>query len=156
MKGIALVLRALYDGERGLEQSLLTVADRHGADHEVHHVATDIARWSHDHAERVARAAESHGLHLPETAPLTPRRQAPAPDDAAADPGVLLLLDLRELHLAAAKNALDWQMLSQAAQAAGESGLVDLAAECRPQTVRQMSWTDTMLKTLSPQLLTSL
>jgi hypothetical protein len=47
-------------------------------------------------------------------------------------------------------------MLAQAAQASRDGGLLDLAAACHPQTLRQMRWTNTMIKNLSPQLLTSL
>jgi hypothetical protein len=45
-------------------------------------------------------------------------------------------------------------MLAQVAQAAKDTDLLDLAAACHPQTLRQLRWTNTMIKTLSPQLLT--
>ncbi|NUP38990.1 MAG: hypothetical protein HOY76_18725 [Streptomyces sp.] len=37
-----------------------------------------------------------------------------------------------------------------------DDDLVSLAAACHPQTLRQMRWTNTMIKELSPQILTSL
>ncbi len=43
MNGIALILRTLHDGEQHLSDDLLTVAERHRTEHEVHHVATDLA-----------------------------------------------------------------------------------------------------------------
>ncbi|WP_369170898.1 hypothetical protein AB5J49_25070 [Streptomyces sp. R28] len=151
MSGIPSVLRALYDGERALEQNLLATAERHPAEHEVHHVATDLARWSHEQAERIARAAEPHGLHLsgPEG-----RRPSHALDEPP-DPDLRLLNDLRTLHLAATGNSLDWEMLAQAAQATGDGHLLALASACHPQTLRQLRWTNTMIKTLAPQLLSS-
>jgi hypothetical protein len=163
VNGITIVLRTLHDGERGLEQKLLAAAARHHAEHEFHHVATDVARWSHEHAARIARAAEPHGLRLPgpadhpEPGPLTARKEtAGRALGRQRLPGLLLLRDLRDLHLAATENSLGWEMLAQAAQATQDTDLLELAAACHPQTLRQLRWTNTMIKTLSPQLLTSL
>jgi hypothetical protein len=157
MNGIPTVLRALYDGERALEQDLLSTAARHPAEHEVHHVATDLARWSCVHAERLARAAAPHGLLLPDPAvPRTQGQRTERPSHAVekpSEPGLRLLGDLRALHLAATANSLHWEMLAQAAQATGDSRLLELTTDCHPQTLRQMRWTNTMIKTLSPQLL---
>lgn len=47
-------------------------------------------------------------------------------------------------------------MLAQAAQATRDDGLLALASACHPQTLRQMRWTNTMVKELSPQILVSL
>ncbi|MFJ8632358.1 hypothetical protein [Streptomyces sp. NPDC093568] len=165
MSAVPAVLRVLHDGERALERELLATAGRHPAEHEVHHVATDLARWSHEHAERIARAAEPHGLHWPEPAadashdgrpglPLMSERPA-RPGGEPAGPDLGLLDDLRGLHLAATDNSLSWEMLAQAAQATGDGDLLALASTCHPQTLRQLRWTNTMLKTLAPQLITS-
>jgi hypothetical protein len=70
--------------------------------------------------------------------------------------GLLLLRDLRELHLAAAENSLYWEMLGQVAQARRDGELLAVVSACHPRTLRQMRWTNTMIKNLSPQLLTSL
>ena len=164
MNGIPIVLRALHDGERELERQFLAAADRHSGEHEFHHVAKDIARWSHEHSERIAHAAAPHDLHLPgpmdhpEPGPLATLREPPLGRsvDRQPPPGLLLLRDLCGLHLAATENSLNWEMLAQVAQAARDTGLLDLAADCHPQTLRQLRWTNTMIKTLSPQLLTSL
>ncbi|MFC9316596.1 hypothetical protein ACFTWR_19825 [Streptomyces nigra] len=157
MSAVPTVLRALYEGERAMERKLLETAARDAAEHEVHHVAIDLARWSHEHAERLARAAEPYGLCLPAPPEGLPgpgerrERAVRALDDARS--GLDLLNDLRALHLAATGNSLDWEMLAQAAQAEKDTGLLDLATACHPQTLRQMRWTNTMIKTLSPQLL---
>jgi hypothetical protein len=44
-------------------------------------------------------------------------------------------------------------MLAQHAQAAHERDVLALAGRCHPQTMRQIRWTNTMIKTLSPQVL---
>ncbi|GAA2273106.1 hypothetical protein GCM10010415_45240 [Streptomyces atrovirens] len=46
-------------------------------------------------------------------------------------------------------------MLAQAAQATRDQELLELVSSCHPQTLRQMRWTNTMIKVLSPQLLVS-
>jgi hypothetical protein len=49
--------------------------------------------------------------------------------------------------------SVDWELLAQGAQAAREPELLDLAAQCHPGTLRQLRWTNAMLKVLSPQIL---
>lgn len=156
MNGIAWALRALHHGEEDLAQELLAAAGRHRAEHEVHHIATDLAGWSFTHVRRLAEAAAAHGLTLDgapgDPDPYPARHPAPAPADSPA--GLLLLTDLRELHVAAARNSLHWEMLAQTAKAARDQDLSALAASCHPQTLRQMRWTNTMIKNLCPQVLT--
>ncbi|MFF4366786.1 hypothetical protein [Streptomyces sp. NPDC001594] len=162
MDGIGLTLHALHHGERGLAHDLEVVAERHRTDHEVHHVAKDLVRWSEEHCRRIAEAGRPYGLDLdgpagsPTSALVSALREKPT---EALGPrpraGLLLLSDLRALHLAAAGNSLYWEMLAQAAQAAREPRLLELATACHPQTLRQMRWTNTMIKDLAPQLLTS-
>ncbi|OWA19108.1 hypothetical protein B9W68_00930 [Streptomyces sp. CS227] len=163
MNGIQLALCTLHHGERHLADELLAVADRHRTEHEVHHVATDVAAWSREHVRRLTEAAADHGLDPDDPANATgdgmlatPRHKAAGPSDHSPDPGPLLLRDLSDLHLAATHNSLCWEMLAQAAQAAKNTGLLGLASSCHPQTLRQMRWTNTMIKNLSPQILKSL
>ncbi|MFC8869281.1 hypothetical protein ACFUAC_16710 [Streptomyces sp. NPDC057148] len=163
MNGITLTLRTLHRGERHLAHDLVTVAERHRTEHEVHHVATDLAGWSREHVRRLAEAAADHDVKLgdpPDTSPeglfATLRKKASEAVVHRPEPGLLLLRDLRELHVAAAENSLHWEMLAQAAQASRNSGLLGLASACHPQTLRQMRWTNTMIKNLSPQVLNSL
>jgi hypothetical protein len=47
------------------------------------------------------------------------------------------------------------EMLAQVAQATKDERLLGLATDCHPETLRQVHWTNTMLKELSPQLLSS-
>lgn len=164
--GLEYALDRLHAGETRLHASLLRVADRHRAEHELHHVARDLAAWSAEHVGLLADAAAEHGLQLD-----------PALDDEADEPsgpvqqlrsglaqlagrspapGVLVLEDLRELHLQAADNSLRWEMLAQLAQAARYADLVTLCGRCHPQNLRQLRWTNTMIKIQSPQILTSL
>ncbi|WP_327720991.1 hypothetical protein OG381_40785 [Streptomyces sp. NBC_00490] len=162
MNGIAHTLRALHDGERALERDLRATAERHRTDHEVHHVASDLARWSRRHSALLAETGRHYGLDLdgpkddPSPGALAALREKAA-DALGRRPGagLLLLQDLCDLHLAASRNSLHWEMLAQAAQVTRDERLLDLAGDCHPRTLRQMRWTNTLIEELSPQLLTS-
>jgi len=159
VNGVRIVLRALHRAEQHLVDQLTTVSECHRAEHEVHHVATDLAAWSDEHARRLADAAADRGLDL--TGPPEPADGGVAapPREAwggSPEPGLVLLDDLRHLHLAATDTSLSWVVLAQAAQARRDAGLLALTAACHPQTLRQIRWTTTLIKTLSPQILTSL
>ncbi len=162
MNALALTLRTLHHGERHLEKALMAAAERHRTEHEIHHVATDLARWSHEHGARLADTGHHYGLDLsgppddPTPGPLaTLRAKAAEAMGRRPEPGLLLLHDLLDLHLAATRNSVHWEMLAQAAQAGRDPRLLALASDCHPQTLRQIRWTNTMIKQLSPQVLTS-
>ena len=156
-----LALRELHRAERSLAAQLRAVADRHAADHEVHHVALDLARWSDQHVSAVARAAAAEGLRLSGEPRHTPepvselRRTLSQLVGRRPEPGLLLLADLRRLHRAAAGVSVDWELLAQGAQAAENTDLLALAQRCHPETLRQLRWTNAQLKVLAPQILTS-
>ncbi|MDQ0797841.1 hypothetical protein [Streptomyces sp. B1I3] len=162
MNGTALVVRALHHGEEHLARRLTAVGERHRTEHEVHHVSADLAAWSREHVQRLADIAGAYGLDL--DGPAEPGRgPVPAPRETVTGtagrwsaPGLLLLRDLRDLHLDAAENSVHWEMLAQVAQASRDSGLLELVSSCHPRTLRQMRWSNTMLKNLSPQILTSM
>lgn len=167
MNGITLTLRALHHGEGQLAKELVSVAERHITEHEVHHVAKDLVLWSNEHCQRLADTGRHYALDLegPSTKSLSKSSSGLIPSlrekTAEAighrpEPGLLLLRDLRVVHLAATGNSLYWEMLAQAGQAAKDKRLLELAAACHPQTLRQMRWTNTLIKNLAPQVLTSL
>lgn len=161
MNGVHLVLRALYHGERRLEKDLLAAGERHRTEHEFCHVAVDLAGWSHEHGVRLAETGRHHGLDLPPHGPPAYGLRSALREVAAGtlvhrfEPGLLLLHDLHDLCLSASGNSLHWEMLAQAAQATRDTRLLELASSCRPRTLRQVHWAHTMIRNLSPQLLTS-
>lgn len=163
MNGITLTLRALHHGERQLAKELVVVAERHSTEHEVHHVAKDLVTWSNEACVRLAETAGHYGLTLDGPAHTSTSGLMPTIREKTAEamghrpePGLLLLKDLRDIHLAAVGNSLYWEMLAQAGQATKDTRLLDLATSCHPRTLRQMRWANTMIKNLSPQVLTSL
>jgi hypothetical protein len=158
---LGLVLRELHRSETGLARDLLAAADRHKSDHEIFHVARDIAGWSKTHVRRIAEAGHNHGVRLnPE-----PRWELPVVGGLAQragtalrsrpETGLLLLADLRRLHRKAAGVSLDWELLGQAAQAMRKPDLLELAQSCHPQTLRVMRWANAHLKVVSPQVIAS-
>lgn len=143
------VIRELYEAEVALAHDLEVVAGRHRAEHEVHHVALDLAGWSREHVRRLADLAASRGIDLPE------ERKHAAEPVTHDDQSVQLLADLRGLHRATAGVSLDWELLAQGAQAVKDTHLLKVASSCHPRTLRQLTWTNGMLKQLSPQVLAS-
>ncbi len=162
MDGIQYALRRVHDGEQDAASQLATLADRHRTDHEVHHVARDLAVWSLDHVAQVARTAEQFDLRLDETVERPNRLTGDVREKLATavgrrpEPALVLLEDMTKLYLRVAENSLAWEMLAQISQARRAAELVELGKRCHPQTLRQVRWANTMVKTLSPQVLAAL
>jgi hypothetical protein len=156
-----LALRELHRSEKGLAADLLKVADRHKVDHEIYHVARDLARWSQQYVHELAEIGKRYGLKLDDDPEedsgllATVRAKASELVGRRPEPGLLLLADLRHLHRVTAGVSLDWELLAQGAQAAKDTELLALAKRCHPQSLRQMRWANAMLKVLSPQILAS-
>ena len=155
---IGLALRELHRGERKLARTLSTLAARHITDHEIHHVALDLAGWSQDHLRELSAAAARYGVDLNATPRTTPRT-APVQERIGEllgrrpGPALLLLVDLRHVHRVAAGVSVDWELLAQGAQAVRDHDLVARTKHCHPQTLRQLRWANAMLKVLAPQVL---
>lgn len=156
-----LAVRELHHSKKFLADELLHTADRHKADHEVYHVARDLARWSQQHVHALASLSRRYGMNVNEdpeedsdllggthikTSELIGHRP---------EPGLLLLADLRHLHLLAAGVSLDWELLARGGQAAQDPTLLALARRSHQQSLRQMRWANATLKVLSPQILVS-
>lgn len=148
MNGMQYALHRVHSAETALTRDLLRIADRHPAEHEVHHVAWDLAGWSKTHVRLVAQHASRYGLEL---AAVVEHDRV----EATAVPAALLE-DVAELYLRASEVSLGWELLAQIAQAQQERELMDLTTDCHPQTLRQIRWANTTLKTISPQALCSM
>ncbi|MFD7310462.1 hypothetical protein [Promicromonospora sp. NPDC059942] len=156
---IGVVLRDVYWSETDLADDLLRLADRHRADHDVFHVARDVAVWSRRHAQDVAAIAPDYGAEV-DGRPGSPAGSAApearrGPLAGTDDPSLVLLRDLRGVYLAATGVAADWQMLAQAAQGVRHAELLDLAERCRAETQRQARWANGKLKESATQALVS-
>jgi hypothetical protein len=155
---IGLLLRELHDAENALAHHLMVVSDRHRADHEVYHLARDLAGWSHRHIRALAEAGPAYGADLDpvgpgEISPVAKMRERASELAGRHGQAELLLRDLRKVCTEATGVAADWEMLAQAAQALNDQDLLRLAATCRPDSVRQARWAQAKLKEASPQIL---
>lgn len=159
MNRINALLHDLHDSEAGLAGLLLHVADRHRADHEVFHVARDLAGWSADHLRELTRIGHERGLDLdpeppdPDTLLARVRQKAGALLGRRSEVGLLLLVDLREVHVRAAGVSVDWVMLGQVAQSLRDQELLDLTSRCHPETLRQLRWANATIKVSASQIL---
>jgi hypothetical protein len=156
---IATVLRELHSRENDLAHHLLIVSERHKADHEVYHLARDLATWSQRHVTSLAEAGRDYDLRLdPEPegdATLSERLREKGGEllGRHKESGLLMLHDLREIYTAASGISVDWEMLAQAAQARKDESLLRLARRCHPDTLRQIRWANAKLKESAPQIL---
>lgn len=155
-----MAIRELHRSERKLAHELNVVAARHHSDQDIHHLAHDMAGWSQQHLNGLAEHGRHYGLCLsaePRTGAITGFVQSRLSGMLRhrPEPGLVLLADLRRIHRVAAGVSLDWELLSQGAQAGKDSELLSLATRCHPETLRQMRWANAMLKELSPQVLMS-
>ncbi|MHC6591256.1 hypothetical protein [Arthrobacter sp. C152] len=156
-----LALEELHRSENDLAHHLLTISERHKVDHEIYHLARDLARWSQQHVRDIASMARNYGEDLdPEPrgeAGLmeTLREKGSEMVGRRPETGMLLLRDLRELYLMACGVSADWELLAQAAQGNKDKELLALAEACHPQTIRQMKWANGKLKESATQILVS-
>jgi hypothetical protein len=157
---LGLAIGRVRDDEAELARQLGRVGERHHADHDVFHMSRTLAGLHHGNLEALQPFGERYGAEVdPSDAelgrgPLSRMREATA-DLVGRRPeaGLLLLRDIRDLHLHYAAASIDWVMLGQAAQVARDRELLETVAQCHAQTLRGMRWTVTHLKVVSPQVL---
>ena len=157
---IGLAIAELADAEERLASELERAAERHKADHDVHHLGSTLAAISRAHVEELAALGKRDdagveadgsssagvlGALREKASELTGRRE---------EAGLLLLRDLRELFLLASDVSIGWTMLGQAAQAARDAELLELVSRAHPDTLRQLKWVTTRVKQAAPQVLT--
>jgi len=156
---VGMAIEELHRVENDLVAALLNLADQQKVDHEIFHVARDIAGWSREHVGELARVGRAYGLDLdaePEDEPSLLARVKQKGSELTGrfhEPGLLLLADLRHVHRTAAGASLDWEILAQTAQALKDTDLLDVAQRCHPETLRQMRWANAKLKETAAQVM---
>jgi hypothetical protein len=148
--------------EQDLADALLKLGERHKSDHDAYHLTRMLERWSQTHLAALQPFAERYEADIDDartgegSGPLAGLRENGAElTGRRPEGGLLLLRDVRQLHLLAAAASIDWTILGQAAQAAKASDLLDCVSRCHPETLRTLRWTVTKLKESAPQALTS-
>lgn len=154
---VGAAIEELHRSENDLAGALLNLSDQQRTDHEIFHVARDIARWSQEHVRELARVGHDYDLDLdpdPEDEPRLVARLKQKGAEAVGrhhEPTLLLLADLRHVHRVAAGVSLDWEVLAQTAQAMQDTELLAVAKDCHPETLRQMRWADAKVKETAAQ-----
>lgn len=154
------LLRVLHGAENDVAEDLLRLGERHETEHEVYLLTRDLARWSHEHVRLIAEEAARVGVQLDEEGkepgPLSLVREKVAEwVGRRPEPGLLLLRDLRRIHLDCVGLSVDWELLAQTAQGIKDDELLALAQRCHPDTLRQARWANSMIKVISPQIMSS-
>jgi len=156
---IGIVLKDLHHDENELCQTLLRVADKHRADHEVYYVGRDLAQWSARHVREIAAIASEFGEDLDPSADSSPsvvdqaRRWVSERSARTSEMELVMVRDLREVYLRASSVLTDWEMIGQAAQAIVHDELLALATACQTDTKRQATWANSKIKESSTQAL---
>jgi hypothetical protein len=155
-----LAIAAVVDTEMALAERLRTLGERHKADHDVYHLTRTLRIIATDNLDALAPFAERYGAEPSSTKHdnrLLGRAREKASEVLGRRPegGLLLLRDLRELHLLYAAASIDWVILAQGAQAAQHAELLKAVTHAHAQTLRGLKWTVTRIKTAAPQVLTS-
>jgi hypothetical protein len=156
-----MAIQDVHSAEAGLVDELLKVGERHRVDHDVFHLTRTLAERGRERMRALEPHAERYGAKLDgdpgdgRGVLSTLREKGSELAGRRAESGLLLLRDVRKLHLLAAEASIDWTMLGQGAQAAKDQDLLATVTECHPETLRALKWTTTKLKEAAPQVLTS-
>jgi len=152
------LLHALHGAENDVAADLAALGERHRTEHEIWHVTRDLAEWSREHVRLLADHAGRRGLSLDQDAdgssPLSTVREKVAElVGRRPEAGLLLLRDLRQIHLDCVGVSVDWEMLAQTAQGLRDDDLLALSQRCHPDSLRQARWANSMIKVMSPQIM---
>jgi hypothetical protein len=157
---IGLAIREVGRSEAELADLLLRVGERHRVDHDVFHMSRTLAAKSRESRLALSGAAARYDATLdldagePSDGLRTTLREKSS-ELLARRPqaAVLLLRDLREVHLAAAAASINWVILGQGAQAVRDEDLLAIVTSRHPFALKTLKWTTTRLKEAAPQIL---
>jgi|tagenome__1003787_1003787.scaffolds.fasta_scaffold20530570_2 hypothetical protein len=154
---IEMLLRVIRSAEDEVAKDLLAIGRRHQSDHEVYHLTRDLAEWSHEHVRMLDKVAAEAGIsldagHDDDAVTALKGARDPLPEQDI-EPPLLLLADLRRIHLDCVGLSVDWEVLAQAAQGEKDDRLLQLAQRCQPDALRQARWANSLIKVVSPQIM---
>ena len=135
------LLAHLQELEAALRDRLRDAAERHRDDHDVYHQCRTFAATVDERLRQLQPLAQRYG-------------GSAAWHSAVGEAGDELLPELRTLYLAAQECAATWTMAAQAAKAARDQELLQVAIEAQSETELQAKWFTTRIKTGAPQALT--
>jgi hypothetical protein len=159
---IDLAIREVGKAEAALADLLLRVGERHRVDHDVFHMSRTLAAKSRESLLALSDAAARYGAALDRDARepseglrATLREKSSELLGRGPQGALLLLRDLREVHLLAAAASINWVILGQGAQAIRDEDLLATVTSRHPFALKTLKWTTTRLKEAAPQVLAS-
>ena len=156
-------IEKLHEALTDLADGYRKVGERHATEHDLYHLCQTLAKQCEGQAEALAAHAARHAGDVPEDTGSDSRESMLAGLRRATATlvgrspmtGLLLLRDLRQLHLAIEDAAMLWLIVGQAAQAARDRELLVLVEHCREEITHQLLWISTRIKETAPQVLVS-
>jgi hypothetical protein len=156
-------LKQLHEALGDLAGEYRKVGESHADEVDVFHTARTLAAQCELQAQSLGVHAERYGTELPNGAQdglwdgiLATLRRAQANSlEHSSLPGLLLLRDLRQLHLAIEEAAMLWLVIGQAAQAVRDPELLEVVTRSREEISKQLMWVTTRIKETAPQVLAS-
>jgi len=156
-------IEKLHDALTDLAGAYRKVGERHATEHDLYHLCHTLAKQCEGQANALATHAARHAGDVSDDAGSDSRvsmldslRRATA-GLVGRSPvtGLVLLRDLRQLHLAIEEAAMLWLIVGQAAQAARDRELLVVVQHCREEITHQLMWIQTRVKETAPQVLVS-
>ena len=155
-------LEKLHDALTDLAGEYRKLGERHATEHDIYHLAHTLAQQCEGQAVALQPHASRHAADVPdaddgprESMLAGLRRATAALVGRSSATGLLLLRDLRQLHLAIEEAAMLWLIVGQAAQAARDRELIVLVERSREEITHQLMWVQTRIKETAPQVLLS-
>jgi len=156
-------IEKLHDSLTDLAGEYRKLGERHAAEHDLFHLCHTLAKQCAGQADALGPHAERHAGEVPgdrgegarDSLLAGLRRATAAAVGRSPMTGLLLLRDLRQLHLAIEEAAMLWLIVGQGAQAARDRELLALVEHCREELTHQLMWITTRVKETAPQVLLS-
>jgi hypothetical protein len=154
-------IEKLHDALTDLAGEYRKVGERHAVEHDLFHLCHTLAKQCDGQAAALAPHAKRHASDVPDDVDEGPResllsglrRATAAAVGRSPLTGLMLLRDLRQLHLAIEEAAMLWLIVGQAAQAARDRELLVLVEQAREEITHQLMWVTTRIKETAPQVL---
>jgi hypothetical protein len=154
-------IRQLHDVLTDLADEYRHVGERQEAEHDIHHMTRVLAQQCDAQAKALTPYSERYGADLPDESGdglwhgllAGVRHTSATPMGRLPATGMLLLSDLRQLHLACEEVAMLWLIVGQAAQATRDHELLETVERSREEVVSQLMWLTTRIKETAPQAL---
>ncbi|MDX6481069.1 MAG: hypothetical protein QOG85_1579 [Gaiellaceae bacterium] len=158
---LARALRQLDDALVDLADEYRKVGERHATEHDVFHLTHQLAAQCKLQAESLQPHAERYGTELDDpddegfwdSLLARLRRLNATAVGRSSTPGLLLLGDLRRLHLAIEETSMLWIVIGQAAKAVRDPELLATVERSQEEMTKQLMWVTTRIKEVAPQVL---